>query len=213
MVKRYVLDKANYPKDYVLLDAETTGLLSVAEYQNQIGKEDYLIELSAIKVRDNKVVDKFDDMLYLPEGVTLSKNIINITGITEKEIAEKGRNRKQVLIDFAHFIKGELLTGYNVKFDLRFVCREYQENWGKIPPNEYFDIYSDLSLKYITGTSNHKLGTLYNELSLGAEEQTHRALDDAHMAKDVYDYLRKRVTPSTPSVNSGARDVKTGKLI
>ena len=61
------------PDDYTVIDIETTGLSSL---KNEI------IELSAIKIRKNKINEKFTTLVK-PQG-KINYFISNLTGITNK---------------------------------------------------------------------------------------------------------------------------------
>ena len=61
----------NWHENYTVVDIETTGLSP---------QKDDIIELSALKVRDNKVVEEFSTLLKSSKGV--NSFISGLTGIT-----------------------------------------------------------------------------------------------------------------------------------
>ena len=68
----------NIPEDYVVLDLETTGLSS---------KENEIIELSALRIRDRKVVEEFSELVK-PESL-ISDFITNLTGIDNNLVKDE----------------------------------------------------------------------------------------------------------------------------
>ena len=73
-----------YPENYVVLDIETTGFSA---------ENDEIIELSALRVVDNEIVEEFSELVNPQRYV--SSYITNLTGITPQmlENAEKMRSR------------------------------------------------------------------------------------------------------------------------
>ena len=66
----------NFIDDYTVLDLEMTGL-SV--------KKDKIIEIGAIKVRNNEIVDTYKS--FINPHVKLSKKIIDLTGIDDSMLS------------------------------------------------------------------------------------------------------------------------------
>ena len=77
--------------DYVLVDIETTGLSP---------RTDEIIEIGAIKVKENKIIDKYDSLIRIDRS--LNPFITNLTGITN-EMLQKGKDSMQVLEEFMDF--------------------------------------------------------------------------------------------------------------
>ena len=86
-----------FVSDYVLVDIETTGL---SPYCSEI------IEIGALKVRDNKVIDTFSTLIK-PDNI-INENITNLTGITN-EMVEYASNILEVLKLFESFIGDNIL--------------------------------------------------------------------------------------------------------
>lgn len=70
-----------FPSDYTLIDIETTGLDP---------RYDRIIEMSALKVRQNEVVGKFNYLVKYPDDNSVPFEITNITGISEDMILNDG---------------------------------------------------------------------------------------------------------------------------
>ena len=100
-----------------LFDTETTGL----NYAR-----DEIIEFAAVvveQVNGEAVITKeYDELIALSPGGVVPPEIEKLTGITNRDIAEKGIPKAQVCGDIAQMIGGNtLLLAYNAHFDLSFV--------------------------------------------------------------------------------------------
>ena len=78
------------PDDYTVIDIETTGLSSL---RNEI------IELSAIKIRQNKISEKFTTLVKPKSKINYF--ISNLTGITNKMV-ETAQPISNVPVSYTH---------------------------------------------------------------------------------------------------------------
>ena len=81
--------------NYVLVDIETTGVSP---------RTDEIIEIGAIKVVENKIVDTYDTLLRI-DGY-LNPFITRLTGITN-EMLEEGKKQEEALKEFIEFAGNE----------------------------------------------------------------------------------------------------------
>ncbi len=95
---------------YVVFDLETTGLK--AKEGNSI------IEIGAVRVQNNKVVDRFDELIN--PGVPLDPEITRITTITDAMLEGK-RTEEEVVKDFIKWVGDDILVAHNAQFDLSFM--------------------------------------------------------------------------------------------
>ena len=101
----------------VLFDTETTGL----DYQR-----DEIIEFAAVVVEQQLgqavVVEEYDELISLSPGSVVPPKIEELTGITTRDLLEKGIPKAQVCADIARMFRGNtLLLAYNAHFDLCFL--------------------------------------------------------------------------------------------
>ena len=97
-----------FPDSFVVLDIETTGLNpSVNE----------IIELSALKIINNRVVKKFSTLVK-PEG-KISSYITQLTGIS-MSMTDNAPDIKTAIKNFYDFCSDSIVVGHNVKFDIGF---------------------------------------------------------------------------------------------
>ena len=167
----------NFVDDYVVFDLETTGLDPVL---------DKIIEIGALKYKDNELVDKFS-FLINPECL-LPDIIVNITGITDEELKNE-LTIKDVLPKFLNFIEDLPLIAHNSQFDLSFIEEKIKMLNLKIPKNKNIDTL-ELAKNYIPRAYNHKLETLKKYFKL--DYASHRSIDDCQTTNYVYQYCKKK---------------------
>lgn len=95
--------------DFTVVDIETTGL--VTDY-------DEIIELSALRVRNNIVSDSYS-VLVKPK-YEIDDFITELTGITNEMLVHE-RSIEEVILDFYNFIGSDILLGHNLGFDIKFI--------------------------------------------------------------------------------------------
>lgn len=164
------------PEDYTVIDIETTGL---SPAKNEI------IQLSALKVRNNKIVDSFNSFVK-PDG-RISSFISSLTGITN-DMVSVAPQIKDVLNDYIDFIGKDIIVGHNVHFDINFVRTKMIQHFNQGLPNNYVDTCR-MSRK-ICPISSHKLDSVaryYNVDSTGH----HRADNDCKMTFEIYNCMKK----------------------
>ena len=107
---------ARYDK-LLLFDTETTGLQF---------HRDEIIEFAAVTVELRKglptVTEEYDQLVTLSPGGFVPENIQQLTGITDRDLLERGIPKTQVCADIARLLEGNtLLLAYNAHFDLSFL--------------------------------------------------------------------------------------------
>ncbi|TVY12238.1 exonuclease domain-containing protein [Candidatus Phytoplasma pini] len=103
--------------NYVVFDLETTGLSP---------KRDQIIEISAIKIENGKIVNnKIFEQLINPKR-TINQKITELTGIKNEDIVDKP-TIDQILPEFLKFIEGYVLIAHNISFDIGFLESKIQE--------------------------------------------------------------------------------------
>lgn len=97
----------------IVVDVETTGLDP---------RRDEIIQLAAQAVYPDGTGDAMDRLVRLSPGGYLSPFITDLTGITRKDLEERGLPKEEVAGEFAAFIAGNpLICAYNAHFDLSFL--------------------------------------------------------------------------------------------
>ena len=169
-----------YVKDYVIFDLETTGISSA---------KDEVVEISAIKVLDGKVVDEFSTLVNPCMHIPFYASDVN--GITDDMVADAPTFDK-ALEDFLAFAGDHVLVGHNIHtFDTKFIWRDAERFFGKTIGNDYVDTLQ-IAQAYLPELHHYKLTDLaghYGIDSAGA----HRALNDCRMNQKVFECLAKEM--------------------
>lgn len=169
-----------YVKDYIIYDLETTGI-SV--------KRDEIVEISAIKVRDSKVVDEFTSLVNPLRPIPYGASSVN--GITDDMVID-APTLDVILPQFIDFIGDMILVGHNIKsFDMKFIYRDCRKIFGKIPDNDYVDTLR-FSRTILPDLPHHALGDLATYYGISTKG-AHRALNDCRMNQKVYEKLNEEI--------------------
>lgn len=188
----------SFDDEIVMFDIETTGL-SVQTCR--------IIEIGAVLVKDNEVIDRFNTFVD-PEGPVPSE-ITKLTGIDDTMV--KGAPcEKDAVKAFLDFAGDRLLVAHNAGFDISFILRAANRQGLQFSPR-YLDTvamsrYTNPELK------NHKLDTIAEHFDLG-DFNHHRASDDAEMLAMIFfkmaNKLRQEGVYTIDAMNSmtaGAHD-------
>ena len=117
---------------FAIIDFETTGLSP--------GNGDRIIEVGAVIVESNKIVDQFQSLVNA--GRTVSFRIEVLTGITNQMIA-KAPPVSSVIPELFQFIKHTTPVAHNASFDSMFLHSEL----GKAGIILNFELSSEFELK------------------------------------------------------------------
>lgn len=165
-----------YVPDYVVFDLETTGVS---------WKKDRIIEISAVKVLDGKVVDEFSELVNPDCSIPYYASRVN--GIFDDMVCD-ARTFDEVLPDFIDFIGDSILVGHNIHaFDMKFLYRECRDIYGETLTNNYVDTLY-LSRKRVPELPHHKLVDMAEYFDISTEG-AHRALKDCRMNQEVFEGL------------------------
>lgn len=174
--------------DYVVVDLEMTGLRM---------KEDKIIEIGAVKVRNHQVVDTYGTLVN--SGRTISEKTTSITGISQ-EMVETGMQEDEAIEGLLDFI-GELpIVGHNVIFDYSFLA-QWAVNHKKEIPMCGVDTLK-LARRLLPGPQSKKLEDLCTYFQI-QRERGHRALDDAIETQKLYEIFlemmkQQKLEPEPP---------------
>lgn len=160
--------------EFVIFDVETTGLSPT--------DGDRIIEIAAVKVKGNKVVDKFYSLVNPQRSIPAQATLVN--NITE-EMLTTAPVAADILPQMIHFIGGACVAGHNVRFDLNFLCYELaligRRLHDQTPAVDTLKMAREL-LPYL---SNHKLAYLARSLGV-VVDQSHRAMADVELTVAVF---------------------------
>jgi len=168
---RVVKATPKLPKDYCVIDVETTGL---------VADHDHIIELAALRIRDSEVVGEFSTLVQSP--VPLNEMNRELTGLTDEDL-KTGRAIGDALSRFCDFVGSDLLVGHNIGFDLRFIGQAlYDAKMPLLTPTT-IDTRA-VSRKLMPGRGSYRLPDIADDLGIDCGH-THRALDDCRTAQEL----------------------------
>ncbi|MGN0181621.1 MAG: exonuclease domain-containing protein [Candidatus Ornithomonoglobus sp.] len=202
------------PDNYIVIDIETTGLCP--EY-------DSIIELSALKISDNKITDKFSSLVK-PNEVFIDDDynelyvdgfITELTGITN-DMLENAPKFPDIAKPFLSFIGDSIIVGHNVNFDINFLYDNILECMGIEFHNDFCDLLR-ISRRLFPDLQNHKLNTLAMEFNI-KQPTAHRGLADCETTFSCFEYCKSySVTNNThldytTKSNIDLRKIQTTKM-
>ncbi len=159
----------NQIEPIIVLDFETTGLYP--------DNGDRVIEIGAVLLRDNQIVEQFQSLIN--PGFFVNREIETITGITNDMLSE-APPAPEVMQKFVKFIDTHPLVAHNASFDQSFLVTELGHFGRKRPLN--FGCTLRIARRLYPDVINYKLETLVRYKEIPVKSQFHRALADAEMA-------------------------------
>ena len=160
-------------QDFVCIDLETTGLNP---------KKDRIIEIGAVKVRDGKIAETFQQLINPKQQ--LEERVELLTGITYKELEGKPAIQ-DVLPALKEFLGEDVLLGHRVLFDYSFLKRAFT-NEKMAFERKGIDTLK-LARQFVADCESKKLESLC--IYYGIKHQAHRALGDALATVELYQKL------------------------
>ncbi len=152
----------------VSLDLETTGLDS---------DRDAILEIGIVKFRGEDVLEEWSSVINPDRPIP--PKITELTGITQAMVAAEGIKLVDGLSAAREIAGSAPIVGHNVQFDLGFMRRHRQLD--RNPSIDTFELASIL----VPHAGRYSLGALAQELGITLPA-THRALDDARVAHQLY---------------------------
>jgi ATP-dependent DNA helicase DinG len=164
---------------YVALDLETTGLSP---------ERDAIIEIGAVRFRDDEVLDTFST--FVSPGRPIPHSITELTGICDDDVIG-APGLHDVLPSLSRFVGQHPIVGHSVGFDMAFLNRHFH-----LLENELLDTF-ELATVLVTHAERYSLGALASLLGIKLE-QAHRALDDAQASHHLLRALLRRAAGLPP---------------
>lgn len=174
-----------YVKDYVVFDLETTGFRF---------DSDEIIEISAVKVLDHRVVDTYSTLvrptIRIPASATKVNHITNDMVSGAPELAE-------ALEGFVDFVETGILVGHNIhNFDMNFVYDAAMQVFQTGIYNDYIDTLH-LAKNCLPQMNHHRLSDVAEYFGISTEG-AHRALNDCVINQKCYELLGALVKEQPP---------------
>jgi len=149
--------------EFCIVDIETNG--------SKIEKHQ-IIELAAVKVKDGKIIDRFESLVYTKE---INPHITELTGI-KVEDTKDAPHLPNVLQAFKLFLGDAIFVAHDVKFDYMFISKSMQKIGLEPLLNRSL---CSLALAERTITSyRYALSYLNDTFNLNPNATHHRAMSD-----------------------------------
>ena len=168
----------SFDDEYVVFDIETTGFSS---------KNDKIIEIGAVKLKDGEIVDSFST--FVDPKVNIPYKITELTSITQNMVNGQP-TIDEVLPKFMEFVGNSVLVAHNAAFDVGFIKKNLMD-MGKTLKNPVMDtvplaryLYPDLK--------KVKLNLVAKHLGISLENH-HRAVDDAKATAEILKFSFKKM--------------------
>lgn len=176
-----------FPSDYTVIDIETTGLSP---------SWDEIIELSAIKYRNNTLIDEFSTLVKPTEEI--DEFITELTGITN-EMLSSAPSIQECIESFFDFIGDDIVVGYNVSFDINFIYDNCVKYLNKPFTNDFIDVMR-ISRKALPQLKHHRQKDTAKFFQISSLRE-HRALDDCKTCNECYHSLELFISENISSLN------------
>ena len=164
---RWVLDPRQV---YVVVDVETTG---------GRGENHRVTEIGAVKVRNGKVIDRFQTLLNPQRSIP--PNIIRLTGISPAMV-EGAPYFIDVADEFEAFMQDAIFVAHNVEFDYGFIASEFARIGRQF---RHPKLCTCASMRRLyPGRRSYSLASLCRAFDISLQ-QHHRALCDAEAAAEL----------------------------
>ncbi len=154
---------------YVVLDLETTGLNPI---------DDRIIEIGAVKIGEN--IEEYHALVK--QERTIPEKIQELTGIREEEV-QSGKDEKIAIDEFMEWIGDNIIVGYNVRFDIKFLNEALKrQGKGKLT-NQTYDVMQYVKKEHMF-LKNYHLETVLQAYDM-ENKVPHRALEDAKLTGEL----------------------------
>ncbi len=158
---------------YVVFDLETTGLSYM---------RDKIIEISAVKVRNMVIVDRFNS--YVNPEEKLSEFTINLTSITD-EVLKDAPTIEQIFPTFLEFCKDSILVAHNAQFDMGHLYQKANDLNIEIERFPVIDTINIARYFYSGELKRFNLRAVAKYFKVRLQ-QHHRAEHDAQATAEVF---------------------------
>jgi DNA polymerase-3 subunit epsilon len=168
-------------------DLETTGLDP---------KKDEIVSIGAVKIKNLKVDLRTEFYRTVKPEKDLKKENILIHGITQSEL-QNAPPPEKVIPEFLEYIKGTVLTGYFVSFDISVLSRYTKQMFGIPVLNPFLDLKDiyllNLRKSYtpVEKIKEKSLEELAKEYGIPVEKR-HNALYDSLISALLFTAMAKK---------------------
>jgi len=164
------------PRNFTFVDVETTGTSF---------RGDRVIEIGLIRVEEGKVVKTFESLINPQQHI--SQNIVNLTGISPKEL-EYAPTFRELHKEIKEMFDDSIFVAHSAAFDYGFIKNEF-----KLLEQSFTSRYLctvKLSRAFFPEYSSHNLDSIINRFNFDCKAR-HRALGDAQVLVDFMEHIKE----------------------
>lgn len=169
---------AGHLENYIVLDFETTGL------DEQV---DNIIEIGALRIRNDNVVEEFHRLVN--PGYSVPLEISKLTGLTDDLLRQEGIAIETALPALIDFIRDSKVICHNKVFEQAFLRAACKRCSLQVPVNHFIDTRY-IAKKKLPDARNYKLHTIAEALSI-SHKGMHRVINDCYVTLEVFKKLNK----------------------
>lgn len=175
-----------FPNEYVSVDLETTGTSPTW---------DEIIEIGAARVCNGEVIETYQQLVN--PGFAINPYVTTLTGISD-EMVSNAPYIVEALPGFTKFLGDSIMVGHNIaSFDANFLY-DAGERIGSPVMNDFVDTMR-LARKLHRDWSHHRLVDLCENFGISSEG-AHRALADALVTYQAFEYMRQEILDTYGSI-------------
>jgi len=184
--------------EFCIVDIETNGS-KVGEHQ--------IIEIASVKVKDGKIIDRFESLVKCDK---INEFITEITGITVEDTKDAPK-LKDVLKSFKTFLGDAVFIAHDVKFDFKYIADSFISIGEEAILNRYL---CSLALAERTVESyRYALSYLNDTYNLNPNPQHHRAMSDVITTYGLFKLAMENCNESINNVEDLIKFSKDGKRL
>ncbi|MST62113.1 3'-5' exonuclease [Peptostreptococcus anaerobius] len=206
------------PNKYVVIDLEATGN----------SKFNYIIELSAIKIVNNEIIDEFNHLIKPPDfryiddtskvssfSIKNGKKIFYIDSFIEKltgidnKMIDNAIQESIVIKKFHSFIQDNVIVGHGMANDINLLNKAYNRVLGIDFVCSFVDTFE---LALIIDNAEYSLVNLCNKFGID-NKIVHRARSDAYRTYLCYEKLKKIINDDSVAIFREGFDNKINSMI
>lgn len=184
--------------EFCIVDIETNG--------SKIDKHQ-IIELAAIKIKNSKIIDRFESLIKCKE---INKHITEITGISINDTKDAPQ-LKDVLKKFKAFLGDAVFVAHDVKFDYKFISDSLKQIGEEPLLNRSL---CSLALAERTVVSyRYALSYLSDYFKLNPNATHHRAMSDVMTTYELFKLSLKNCNENINNVEDLIKFSKEAKRL
>jgi DNA helicase-2/ATP-dependent DNA helicase PcrA len=173
----YAVHRDRELSDFIVLDIETT---------DQDIEHCGIVEFAAVRVRNNRIVDRFSSLIKPDRAI--SRDAWNIHHISEQDV-KNAPSIEQYWPEIKRYLGQDILIAHNgYAFDFPILDRFARKSEGEKLTNVKLD--SLVLARSLYPDQSNSIDALMERFSIQCN-QRHRALQDVEVLAEIYGHLRK----------------------